>query len=110
MNDLEGLKKKKLQELEQQLIQQQNESLKEQLELQQQIEYLESVVKKYLAKESISRYGNLKAAHPEKAIQVITLIAQAIQSNNITEKITDAEFKLLLQKLQTKKEFKIRRI
>ena len=109
MNELDELKRRKLEELQNQLEQQQTQSLKEQLELQKQIQYLENVVKQYLTKEAISRYGNLKTAHPEKAIQVITLIAQALQTGNIIEKITDREFKQLLQNLQTKKDFKITR-
>ena len=107
MNDLEEIKKKKMEEL---LAEQQSEDLQEQLKLQQQIEMLEQVAKQYLTKEAISRYGNLKSAHPELAIQVIGLIAQAVQTGQIKERISDAKFKQLLMQIQKpKKKFKIQR-
>jgi programmed cell death protein 5 len=98
MNDIEELKKKKLQEQE------------EQIKLQQQIEVLENTVKQYLTKEAISRLGNLKTAHPEFALQVELIIAQLIQNNQLKEKITDQQLKqILLNIQQPKKEFKIKR-
>ena len=60
------------------------------------------------SKEAISRYGNLKAAHPDVAIQAIAVIAQA--AGQIKEKISDEQFKNILKQMQKpKKEFKILR-
>ena len=110
MDDLEEIKKKKMEELQNLLAEQQGEDLQEQLKLQQQIEMLEQMAKQYLTKEAISRYGNLKSAHPELAIQVIALIAQAVQTGQIKERISDAKFKQLLMQIQKpKKKFKIQR-
>ena len=110
MNDLEEIKKKKMEELQNLLAEQQGEDLQEQLKLQQQIEMLEQMAKQYLTKEAISRYGNLKSAHPELAIQVIALIAQAVQTGQIKERISDDKFKQLLMQIQKpKKKFKIQR-
>lgn len=104
--DLETIKKKKLEELQQKYEQ----DMQEQLELQKQVEFLENMVKPQLTREALSRYGNLKAAHPEKSIQVIALLAQSIQQGQIQEKITDEQLKTFLQKIQPeKKEFKIKR-
>jgi|TARA_Y100000310_G_scaffold97577_1_gene95216 programmed cell death protein 5 len=108
--NLDDIKRKKLEELQNKMQEQQNQQVQEELKLQQQIEVLEEFVKKHLTKEAIQRYGNLKAAHKEKAIQVITLIAQALQSGQITDKISDEQFKQILKQLQPdKREFKIRR-
>ena len=108
MNDLEELKRRRMEELQQQMSEQQTENLKEQIQLQKQVALLESMAKQNMTKEAISRYGNLKAAHPEKAIQLIAIIAQAIQQGQITEQITDEKLKNLLIQLEPpKKEFKI---
>src|SRR3989344_4099425 len=55
-----------------------------------------------------SFYGNMKTVHTEKAIQSIVVIAQLVQQNKITEKITDDQYKnLLLRLIPEKKEFRI---
>ena len=69
-------------------------------ELIQQIALLESIAKKNMAKESISRYGNLKIAHPELALKVISAIAQAAQFGQIKKPLTDEEFKGILLEIQ----------
>lgn len=105
---MEELKKKRLEELQQQALSQQTESLREQVQLQKQVALLETIVKQKMTKEAISRYGNLKSAHIEKAIQIIAILAQAIQQGQITEQITDEKFKSILKQLEPeKKEFKI---
>ena len=110
MFDLEELKRKRLEELQNSLIQQQNQELQEQINLQRQIEVLENIAKQYLNKEAISRYGNLKSAHPELAVQVAVLIAQAAQSGQIKGKLNDKEFKEILMRIQKpKQEFKVKR-
>ncbi|MBS3144532.1 hypothetical protein J4208_03015 [Candidatus Woesearchaeota archaeon] len=76
------------------------EDIQKQIEFQKQIQVLETTVKQYLTKEAITRYGNIKAAHQQKAIQIITILAQLIQSGQITEKIDDAQFKEILLKMQ----------
>lgn len=81
---------------------------KEFQELQKQIELLENISKKYLTKEAIQRYGNLKLSHPEKAINAIALIVQLVNSGQITDKIDDNQFKEILKRMDTqKKSFKI---
>lgn len=108
MADIEELKRKRMEELQQQISMQQTESLKEQIQLQRQINVLESIAKQYMTKEAIQRYGNLKSAHPEKSIQIIAIIAQAVQQGQITEPITDEKLKsFLIQISPEKKEFKI---
>ena len=95
MNDIDEIKRRKIEELQRKIIEKQNSEIKEQIELNQQIEMLENIAKQYLSKEAISRYGNLKAAHPDVAIQAIAVIAQA--AGQIKEKISDEQFKNILK-------------
>ena len=107
MDELEEIKKRKLMELQQQ----QGEQVQEQQQMQAQLEQLEIVVKQFLSKEALQRYGNLKAAHQEKAVQLLVILGQAIQKGQIKEKITDEKLKEILKQLQPeKKEFKIKHI
>ena len=111
MDELEEIKKRKLAELQEQQREQLQQQAQEQNQLQSQIEQLESIVKQFLTKEALQRYGNLKTAHQEKAVQLIVILSQAIQQGQIKEKITDEKLKDLLKQLQPeKKEFKINRI
>jgi len=81
---------------------------KEQLELQKQIQQIEVSVKPFLSKEAVSRYSNLKAAHPEKAIQSLLMVFQLIQSGKLVGVVSDEDFKeLLMQFNKPKKEFKV---
>jgi len=85
------------------------EQANEQMELQKQILQLENNVKPYFSKEALSRYSNLKAGHPEKAVQALLFLFQGIQSGSIKGVIDDNIFKGLLMQMQTKKEFNIRK-
>lgn len=103
--DLEELKKQKLESLQRELM---HKQMQEQLEVQEQLEQLESVAKPFLSPEALARYGNLKAVHTEKAIQSIVVIAQLIQQGKIKEKVTDDQYKNLLMRLTPeKKELRI---
>ena len=97
MTDLEELKRKKLEEL-----QGQQQYDPEEAEIQQQIAQLEILVKGVLTKKALERYGNLKTAHPELAVQLLILLSQAIQTNHI-KTIDDEALKNLLMRLQPKK-------
>ena len=80
----------------------------EQEKLQKQVEMLELELKKYLDKDAISRYGNLKTAHPELAIQIMMFIIQGVNSNKLDIPVNDIKFKELLNYFQKpKKEFKL---
>ena len=69
----------------------------------------EAVVKQVFTKDALSRYGNIKAAHPEKAIQVLVVLGQLIQQGKVNQ-INDAQLRELLKKLTPEKtDFKITR-
>lgn len=110
MDELEAIKRRRLLE-----IQKQHEALQqraeEQQQLQQQLEQLENAVRQFLSKEALQRYGNLKSAHQDKAVQLLVVLGQAIQQGQIKEKISDEQLKYILIQLQNeKKDFKIKRI
>ena len=80
----------------------------EQIKLQEQISQIESMAKQYFTKDALSRYSNLKLAHPEKAIQVAMAIVQASKSG-FNERIDDNSLKdILIQFQESKRETKIK--
>ena len=82
----------------------------EQLKIQQQLQQIEIIVKKHLTSQAITRFGNLKSAHPELSLKILTVLYKAIESGNVKEQITDEQLKLILQQLNQQKQFKIKRI
>lgn len=112
MSSIDEIKKKKLEELQKKNAEQQatpdlsREDLKN---LQQEIDAIENFVKQKFTKDAYTRYGNLKSAHPEKALQLITILAQIIQNGSLQAQITDEQLKGLLEKMSVKREFKITR-
>jgi len=105
MDELEELKRKKLEQL-----QSQHSQVEEQVQLQQQIEQLEAVVKRLFTKDALQRFGNVKAAHPEKAVQVLVVLGQLMQQNKIAE-INDEQLKEILQQITPqKRDFKINKV
>ena len=106
MNELEEIKKRKLREL----MEQQQDQMAEQQQAEQQIGQLETAVKQFLSKEALERFGNLKTAHSEKALNVLVVLGQMIQSGQISQKIDDTQFKDILKQIEPKKKlFKIKR-
>jgi programmed cell death protein 5 len=105
MDELEALKRKKLEELQQrEALQQQAD---EEAQVQQQIEQLEAAVKQVFTRDALIRYGNIKAANPEKAVQLLIILGQLIQQGKI-QQINDAQLKEILKKVTPdKRDFKI---
>jgi len=110
MDDIEEIRRKKLEqlkELQQEKLKQIEEQEQEGLRLQQQIQMLENVVKQKMTREALQRYGNLKTAHPEKAVQLLVILGQILQTQKI-DKIDDKELREILIRLSPpKKETKI---
>lgn len=105
MDELESLRQKRLQQLQAH----QNREQEEIQQAQQQLNQLELIVKQNLTKEALQRYGNIKAAHPEKAVQLLIILGQLIQQGKITT-IDDKTLKNMLTRLhQPQKEFKLTR-
>ena len=106
MDDLDEIKKKKLAEMQQQALNQNFEQQTEDQKIFEQIFQLEQMVKPLLDKGALSRYGNIKTAHPDKAIQLLVALAQVIQQSGLT-KISDSQLKELLAKISSTREIKI---
>jgi len=104
--NIEDLKKQRMQEMQAQQLQNQ---LQEQVAMQQQVAQLDKAAKLWMDPEALSRYGNLKMAHSEKALQVAVLIAQFVQQKKIQKAVTDEQLKELLIYLDEKKEMNIKR-
>jgi len=105
MNELDEIRKRKLEEIQRT----QQQQIGEELQLQQQIQQLEIMVKQIMTKDALERYGNIKTADSDKAVQVLAVLGQLIQAGKIN-RIDDAVLKEILMKLiPQKKEFKIRR-
>ena len=105
-DNLEEIKRRKLEELQRA----QQSQIQEEARIQQQVEQLEALVKQAFTKGALERYGNLKTAHPDKAMQLLVVLGQAIQKGQINQ-VNDSQLKEILIKLTPdKKEFKIRRV
>lgn len=110
MNELEEIKKRKLEELKKTQLEQFQQQSQEEEQMKQQIEQLEAIVKQALTKEALERYGNLKAAFPDKAVQLLVILTQALQSGQI-KNIDDNTLKEILKKISPeKKDIKIKRV
>lgn len=104
MDELDEIRKKRMEELQALANSQESQGG----QMQNQIQELEGVVKNFLSREALERYGNLKSVHTEKAMKVLTIMAQLIQSGQLKNKLTDGQFKEILQQMEPpKKEFKI---
>ncbi len=109
--DAEEIKKKKIMELMKEQQEQSTSKASEEEQLQQQIRRLEIMLKQWFTKKAWQRYNNLKLAYPQKAMQVIAIIASLLEQGQIKEKIDDERFKDLLKRITPKKRVsKIKRV
>ena len=110
MPTLEELRKKKYEQLIRSQQDKNAEGSNEEL-IKQQIEQMELVVRNFLSKEALQRYGSLKTAHKEKSLQLLVLLFQAIQKGQIKSEIDDSTLKKVLEQLTPKqREIKIKRV
>lgn len=92
------------------MMSQQQNAAQQESALQEQVAQLENIVKQRMSKEAIQRFGNVKIAHPKKAMQALAVMAQLIQQGRLGQ-IDDEKLKLIMVQLTPeKKEFKIKRI
>ena len=101
MDVLEDIRKKRVDEIQQRFEQQTTQELQKQQVLQQ-LHQMEQVARSKLTKEALERFGNIKAADPERAGHLAMIISQADKSI-----ITDQELKKLLMIMNSKKDIKI---
>ena len=105
--ELEALRRRRLLELQRQLLQeQQRAEAQKQLELQRQ-----ALMRRILTPKARQRLTNLKRVRPEFASQLENQLIQAAQQGRINIPITDDQLKEILSRLQSaRREIRIRRV
>lgn len=105
--EIEELRRRKMLELRAKLEEQQRQAeQRRQYEIQKKLAILQ-----IMTPEARSRLANVRAAKPEFAEQLELQLIQLAQSGRLGSKITDAQLREILSKLQARKrEFKIRRV
>jgi len=109
--ELERIRQEKLRALQAQASQPNPEEEAE-ARLAEEVTSLELMVKPRLSREALNRYSNLKVAHPELALKVLLIVAQALQTGQLgQEEISDQAFMDLLRRIDLleKKDFRITR-
>lgn len=105
MNSLDTIRQKKTEQLRARMQGQQEAYAEE----KQQLDQLEATVKQYLTAEAQERYSTIKTAHPEEAVQLLVVIARALQAGQLRGKVDDAALKSLAGRLSSKREITITR-
>ena len=98
MSPLEEARWRKLEELQAQAQHQQD--------AQQQLAQAEQAIKQLFSKEALARYGNIRAAQPQVAAQLIVVLAQLIQQGRV-QQVDDALLRKILGQLGKKREMRI---
>jgi programmed cell death protein 5 len=107
--ELEKLKKKKLQELQQQAML--KESMDEQERQKEEFEeQKKAILRKILTNEARERLGRIKVARPDLAESIENQLIMLAQNDQLKNKINDEQLRLILSKIIPKKrDFKIKR-
>jgi len=105
--ELEELRKKKLEALQQQVAHQQiAEAQQEEFETRKY-----QIMRKILSQEGRQRLENIRIVKPEFAQQIELQLIQLAQAGRLRGPLSDADFKKLLEQLTgKKKDFKIKKI
>jgi programmed cell death protein 5 len=104
--ELNAIRRRKLQAMQQRSNGEQRQSQEEQIEAQKQ-----SLLRQILSPEARQRLTNLKMIKPEFTEQLELQIIQLAQTGKLPIPLSDAQLKKILQQLQPKKrEITIRRV
>ena len=105
--ELESLRKKRLQELQQQAALQEDVQEEHQKQFEEQ---KKSVLRSILTNDARQRLGRIKIARPEVAEAVENQLIMFAQSGQLKNQINDKQLQMLLKKIIPKKhEIKIKR-
>ncbi len=100
--DLENLKKKRLQELQQQMAMQgafeEQESQQEEMDQQKKV-----IMRAILTPQARERLGRIKVARPDVAESIENQLIMLAQSGRLKSKINDEQLVMLLSKIMPKK-------
>ena len=107
MSDLDELRRKRLEELQQQAIANENQQVQQQMQQQQMQQEMESqkrqLMLQILTPEARSRLANIRLTKPEFVEQIEIQLIQLGQSGRLKGKITDEQLKVLLQQISGQK-------
>ncbi len=105
--ELEGLRKRRMLELQQRMVEEQRQN-----QAQQQLEgQKQALLRRMLTPEARRRLTNLNMVKPEFTQQLELQLIQLAQQGRINLPITDEQLKELLVKLQSgKRDYTIRRV
>lgn len=87
-----------------------NNQLEAERKLQEEIARLEGIVKAKLSRDALIRFGTVKAAHPDLALNLTLVLSNLIKQGRIVGQISDSQLKEFLRQLSEKKDFKIKRM
>lgn len=107
--ELKNLRKRKLQEMQQQAALE--ESLEDQEEQRKQLEeQKKTIMRSIMTADARARLGRIKLARPKIAEQIENQIIMIAQSGQLKNKINDEQLRMLLSKILPKKrDIKIKR-
>ncbi|QDA32504.1 DNA-binding protein [Thermococcus indicus] len=108
--DIEEIRKRKLMELQKRYLEQQKaqeEALRQEMELEAQ---LDAIMRRILTPEARERLGRVKLVKPELARQVELVLVQLYQAGQIREPIDDAKLKRILAQIdeRTRRDYTIK--
>lgn len=107
MSDLDELRRKRMQELQQQVATNENQQVQQQIQQQQMQQEMEAqkkqLIMQILTPEARSRLANLRLTKPEFVEQIELQLIQLAQSGRVQGKITDEQLKVLLKQLSSQK-------
>ncbi|AEK73899.1 DNA-binding protein [Thermococcus sp. 18S1] len=108
--DIEEIRKRKLMELQKKYLEQQKaqeEALRQEMELEAQ---LDAIMRRILTPEARERLGRVKLVKPELARQVELVLVQLYQAGQIREPIDDAKLKRILAQIdeRTRRDYTIK--
>lgn len=108
--ELEKLKKKRLQELEQQAVFQDNMEEQQETQKKQMEEQKKAILRQVLTPNARERLGRIKMARPKIAESIENQLIMIAQSGRLGSKIDDRQLQMLLKKVMPKKrDIKIKR-
>jgi len=108
--DIEEIRKRKLIELQKKYLEQQKaqeEAIKQEMELEAQ---LDAIMRRILTPEARERLGRVKLVKPELARQVELVLVQLYQAGQIREPVDDAKLKRILAQIdeRTRRDYRIK--
>jgi len=101
--ELDEIKRRRLEQLQQQQANAQYQGAQQQAQQQQAEEAKQTVLRQILTPDARERLTSLKLARPQLAEQVEMQLIALAQSGRLQTMIDDAKLKVLLQQIQPKK-------